>query len=146
MRRDRVRMKKEDYLDKLSARSQTFEGREIPSDVPMAPPVGFVSQPSMIENIRNMVRGEMLRREADAAGFETFEEADDFSVADDPVPMSGYENDAEFEPPLPPEPVPAAPETAAPAAGAPTEAVAGDGVAGPPAADPAPGAKAPASK
>lgn len=78
------------YLDEL--------GREINDPTPMEPPLGYVRQPSLAEQIRDMVRGEKLRMEAEAAGMETFEESDDFDVGDDYDPHSPYEND--FDPPL----------------------------------------------
>lgn len=69
------------------------KGHEVPDPVPMAPPVGFTRSPSIAEQIRNMVRSERLRQEAEAAGMETFEEANDFEVDEDPESRSGYEND-----------------------------------------------------
>lgn len=74
------------------------EGREILDPTPMEPPVGYSRQPSLSEQIREMVRSEKLRQEAEAAGMETFEEADDFDVGDDYDPTSPYEND--FDPPI----------------------------------------------
>lgn len=67
-------------------------GREIPDPTPVAPPIGYVKQPSLHEQIREMVRSERLAQEAAAAGFETFEEADDFDVGDDFDPSSPYED------------------------------------------------------
>lgn len=66
-------------------------GHEIPDPTPMAPPVGFKPQPSMVEIVRAQIAGERLRQEAEAAGLETFEEADDFDVQDDFDPSSPYE-------------------------------------------------------
>lgn len=86
------------YLSKLKAKPQTEEGQEVLSSVPLAPPVGWIKQPSMVDNLRAMVRSELLRRAAMAAGAETFDEADDFEVEDDLEPTSGYENDPDFEP------------------------------------------------
>ena len=62
------------------------KGNEVPDPTPMEPPVGFVSQPPLREQIRQMVLSERLRLEAEAAGAETFEEADDFDVPDDQDP------------------------------------------------------------
>jgi hypothetical protein len=73
-------------------------GHEIPDPTPMAPPVGYKRQPTLVEQIRNMIRSEKLAAEAQSAGFETFEEADDFDVEDDYDPHSPFEND--FEPPV----------------------------------------------
>lgn len=66
-------------------------GREFPDPTPMSPPVGYVKQDSLAEQIRRVVRSEKLAMEAEAAGYESFEEADDFDVEDDPLPMSAYE-------------------------------------------------------
>lgn len=74
----------------------TEGGAEILDGTPIAPPVGYFKQPSMVEHIRNMVRGELLRHAAQNQGFETFEEAEDFDVDDDPDPHTPYE--AIFEP------------------------------------------------
>ena len=72
-------------------------GREIPDPTPMSPPLGYKKEPSLREQIRQMILSEKLRQEVEAAGFETMEEADDFDVGDDFDPRSGYEND--FDPP-----------------------------------------------
>lgn len=66
-------------------------GYEIPDDTPIAPPVGYKAQASLAEQIRAMVRSERLAIEAERAGYETFEEADDFDVGDDYDPSSPYE-------------------------------------------------------
>lgn len=86
------------YLDNKQ-RPLTPWGSEILSSIPMAPPVGYKRQPTMVEHIRDMVRSERLRQEAEAAGMETFEESEDFDVdEDDPDPHSQWEN--EFDPPI----------------------------------------------
>lgn len=74
-----------------------LDGREMPSPLPVAPPVGYKKRPSLSEQIREMVRSEHLRRAAVESGMETFEEADDFDVPDDEDPASPYE-EADFEP------------------------------------------------
>lgn len=65
---------------------------------PVAPPVGYQRTVPLHLQIREMVRSEALRMAAEAAGAETFEEADDFDVDDDFDPTTPYEND--FDPPL----------------------------------------------
>lgn len=115
-------------------------GREIPDPTPMAPPVGYKKQPSMVDHIRSMVRSELLRQSVAAEGLETFEEAEDFDVGDDYDPTTPYE--AVFDPPPPaPETPPAAP-AAAPSA--PPAAPPSDGPAAPtaPSAPPAGGGTA----
>lgn len=71
-------------------------GREIPDPTPMEPPLGYIKQPSLQDQIRMMVLSEKLRLEVESAGAETFEEADDFDVGDDYDPHSPWEN--EFDP------------------------------------------------
>lgn len=102
----------ETYIDHIDKRDGTIErhtasaqdvylderGREVPDPTPIAPPVGWNPQPTLVEMIRNMVKSEKLAQEAAAAGAETFEEADDFEVGDDYDPESPYEND--FDPPV----------------------------------------------
>lgn len=69
-------------------------GKLIPDPEPMALPIGYKEAPSMIDIVRNMVRGEALRQAAEAAGAETFEESEDFDIGDDVDELySGYEND-----------------------------------------------------
>lgn len=85
-----------EYFAKLAARRLTEDGREIPDPVPMAPPIGYIKQPSMVEHIRSMVRSEQLRMAAEAGGAETFEEADDFDIGEDELPGTPWE--ADFEP------------------------------------------------
>lgn len=71
---------------------------ETPDPVPMAPPIGYNPQPSLFEQVRAMVQSEHLRREAEAAGYESFEEADDFEIDDDPVdPTIPYEEKFDVE-------------------------------------------------
>ncbi|AZL83004.1 hypothetical protein [Apis mellifera associated microvirus 42] len=74
------------------------KGREKPDPTPIAPPIGYKRQPSLAEQIRNMVRSERLAMEAAAAGYGTFEEEDDFDTGEDLDPRSPYEID--FDPPL----------------------------------------------
>lgn len=66
-------------------------GHEVLDPTPMAPPVGFIQQPSMFEHIRNLVRTELSRRAAETGELESFEEADDFDIGDDYDPTSPYE-------------------------------------------------------
>lgn len=87
--------------DKVSGEVLQDElGREVLDPTPVAPPVGYKKQPSMVEVVRDMVRSERLKLEAEAAGYESFEEADDFDVADaeGEMPPSKWEN--EGDPPI----------------------------------------------
>lgn len=72
-------------------------GYELLDGRPMEPPLGFVRRPSLTEQIRDMVRSEALRQAAEAAGAETFEDADNFDTGEDDYdPSSPYEQ--YFEP------------------------------------------------
>lgn len=84
------------YLNKL--------GQEMGDPVPTAPPVGYTPGPSLSDMVRRMIHNE-ISTAAELNEFETFEEADDFDVEDDPPdPRTPYE--AVFDPPPPP-PAPA---------------------------------------
>lgn len=74
-------------------------GRELVDETPMAPPVGYNPQPTLVEQMRMMIQGERMRLAAMEGGFETFEEADDFDLDEDPFPRSPHED--EFDQPLP---------------------------------------------
>lgn len=66
-------------------------GEELPDDTPVETPLKFRRPPTLQEQIKAMVRGEMSRAAAEE-GKETFEEADDFDVEDeDDLPPSNYE-------------------------------------------------------
>lgn len=51
----------EEFEQKMLARRMTMEGAEIPDKRPVAPPVGYVKQPSMFEQVRSMVARELAR-------------------------------------------------------------------------------------
>lgn len=79
------------------------EGRETPDPRPMAPPLGYMEQPPLHELIRQMIRSEQLRLEAQQNDLGTFEEEDDFDVGEDYDPTSPYEEVFDPEPePAPP--------------------------------------------
>lgn len=65
-------------------------GQEIPDPRPVSVPAGFQRPLSLQEEIKRFVRSE-LSRQAEDAGQESFEEADDFEVDEDPDPLSPYE-------------------------------------------------------
>lgn len=97
--RRRPRISVEDYREKRRSAGFNDEDKLIPDGIPMEPPLGYKPSQSMVEIIRDMVRSEQLARDLDAAGVETFEEADDFEVGDeDPQMRSPWEND--FDPPI----------------------------------------------
>jgi len=102
----RRRSAQDDYLD--------ARGREKPDPIPLSPPLGYKKHPTLREQIRDMIRSEKLRQEVEAAGLETFEEADDFDVGDDYDPRSPYEEVFDPGPPLAPLAGPSAPPASPP--------------------------------
>lgn len=68
------------------------DGKFYPDPTPVAPPVGqsHVAEIDMFEVMKNRIRNEASIA-AMMAGEETFEEADDFEVYDDPEPFSPWE-------------------------------------------------------
>lgn len=92
--RRKPKITEEAYKAKLETRSMDYDGHYVPDPVPVAPPVGYKKQPTMVELIRDMVRNEKIKQELEAAGHETFEESEDFDVGDEPDDLrSGWEND-----------------------------------------------------
>lgn len=73
------------------------KGHEIPDPNPVAMPAGFKHPESLQNQIQRLVRGQ-ISEAADAAGFETFEDAEDFDVDDEIDVDSPYE--MEFDPTL----------------------------------------------
>lgn len=74
------------------------KGREMPDAKPMEIPVGFKRPETLAEQVQRLVRTQ-LSQEAAQSGLETFEEANDFDIADDPIePGTPYEE--EFDPVL----------------------------------------------
>lgn len=90
---------REAYEEKRDRRGYTDDG-QIVDNTPVAPPVGYKKQPSMVDIIREQIRNHKLALDLDAAGVETFDEADDFDVGDpDDLPRSIYEMEENFDPP-----------------------------------------------
>src|SRR5215469_5872851 len=55
----------------------TPDGKEIPDSVPMEPPIGYSTGPSLADFVHRMIHGE-LSKMAEDQEFDTFEEAEDF--------------------------------------------------------------------
>jgi hypothetical protein len=72
-------------------------GSEKPDPKPMNIPVGFKKPQNLKEQIHQMIKNERLIHEMEAAGMETFEDADDFDIGDDYDPTSPYEMDFDQE-------------------------------------------------
>lgn len=87
-----------EYWDKLKkivskhpkGRPYDENGQFYPDPTPVAPPIGYVQEPSMFDRVREMIQRDASMR-AQAAGFESFEDADDFYIEDDIEPFSPYE-------------------------------------------------------
>lgn len=72
-------------------------GHEVLDGTPMSPPVGYIKQPSLAEQIRQGVRDYRLMQQLAAdEDVESFEEADDFDVGDDVEVNSPWEE--QFDP------------------------------------------------
>lgn len=66
------------------------KGQEVLDPTPVAIPVK--KRPTQGERLREIIRSEALSRELASQGVETFDEADDFEIEDDPVdPQTPYE-------------------------------------------------------
>ncbi|UDN67853.1 hypothetical protein [robinz microvirus RP_147] len=90
------------------------DGKEYPDPIPMAPPVGYSAPPTIMEMIKSMIHSERLLAQADSEGFDTYDEAEDFDIPDDPMdPHTDYE--AVFDPPPKPLPDPVPTSTVNPA-------------------------------
>lgn len=80
-------------------------GQEVPDPTIVEPPLGYEAQPDIFEMQRRMIRHELSRIAAEQE-LETFEEADDFEIEDDPVdfisPWEEFFDPAPGEPPGPP--------------------------------------------
>lgn len=73
------------------------KGREILDPIGVAPPVGYEKPFDMFAHMQNLIRSEHVRLAAMEAGAETFDEADDFDIEDDPAdPTSQFEE--QFDP------------------------------------------------
>lgn len=66
------------------------DGREILDDTPMVVSSGLQRPLTLAEQVQRIVRS-YSRNQAEADGFETFEEAEDFDVDDEIDPSSQYE-------------------------------------------------------
>lgn len=70
-------------------------GHEVLDDTPIALPLRLSRPPSRLEELRSLLN--VVNREAQQNGHETFEEADDFNVGDDYDPRSPWELTADQE-------------------------------------------------
>lgn len=88
------------------------DGKEYPDPIPTAPPIGYENPPDLMTMIRTMIQSEQVRQKLAQEDWETFEEADDFEIEDDPIdPLTPYEK--VFEPAPQPAPLNSATPAAA---------------------------------
>lgn len=73
----------------MNMKARLVDGREVLDPTPVEVPLHFRRPPTLQEQIKQFVRGEFSRQAADD-GFDTFEEADDFEIDEDPDPISKY--------------------------------------------------------
>lgn len=81
-------------ITKLSTHND--KGEEVPDSKPASLHVNFVRPVPLGERIRKLVQNELLAREMNERGVESFEEADDFNVGDDVDPSTPFEEN--FDP------------------------------------------------
>lgn len=84
------RISEEEYREKLGLRRLDIFGRELPDGTVVEPPVNFVKTPSIFDTHRELIRKELDARAAQQ-GFETSEEAENFAIDEDEVPISGHQ-------------------------------------------------------
>lgn len=123
------------------------DGKEYGDPVPMSPPVGYNPPPDLMTMIKTMLHNEEFMRRLNEEGVDTFEEAGDYDVEDDPPdPATPYERF--FDPPpvqkVPQGDAPGTPPSPAPGPTTPAQTEGGGGGSPEPAPAP-PGAKSSAS-
>lgn len=124
-----AKVKVDELIERAIVSKHDERGFEIPDPNPMEMPVNFKRPLTIQEQIRQLIRVE-ASAVARNSGYETFEEADDFEVGDEPEVYSPYEladeqADAKIRDFI--EENPAAPKPAKqPPAGTPPQAAASD--------------------
>lgn len=68
------------------------DGQEMVDGRPMAVPSSLKAAPSTAELMQQVIRNERVQQQLNDAGYETFEESEDFDVDDDMDPMTPYED------------------------------------------------------
>lgn len=89
------------YVDQAINNSEEFgflnvRGHEVPDPTVVEPPLGYIQQPDIMEQMRTMLRNELGRLQ-ELQDAETLEEANNFDIDDDYHPISPYEQF--FDPP-----------------------------------------------
>lgn len=79
-----------EILEDLIPGRQDGLGHEIPDPRPMQVPAGMKRPETLQEQVARLVRG-AISREAEEAGFETFDESEDFDVDDEFDPRTPFE-------------------------------------------------------
>lgn len=82
-----------ELFDKLSELTQSMldeRGFELPNPVPIQKSLKIKRPPTLQEQIRRIIKTD-LSNQAMSQGFETFDQANDFDIDEDPLPTSQYE-------------------------------------------------------
>jgi len=70
------------------------QGREVLDTTPLSLPVGFKRPETLAEQVARLVRRQHYLNSLEIIGEESFEEAEDFDISDDPVdPDTPYQSD-----------------------------------------------------
>jgi len=72
--------------------------RHLPNGVPIELSLNQAEPESIDDRMRRLIRSEKLQDELKNVGMETFEDADDFDVDEDPIFRSPYEMEEDFDP------------------------------------------------
>lgn len=80
-----------EVVERWKRKGMNALGQLLPSNKPVAVAVKYKPEKSMFEIVREAVRSQKLADEMNAKDMDTFEEANDFDVEDDPFPTSRYE-------------------------------------------------------
>lgn len=92
------------------------DGDLVPDPIPIAPPIGYIQQPSLVDQVLEKLNAR-ARMIAEDEEVDDLEDLNDFGPDDDDFPASPHELSMAEEfpelprtPPVPPEPAPAAPQ------------------------------------
>lgn len=78
------RLTVEEYHAKLIKRGLNLDGSPQLDPTPIAPPIGYVKAPSMMQMMHDMLTNHKLQQQLEARGAETLEDFEDFDVEDEP--------------------------------------------------------------
>lgn len=123
----------EDYYDEMIAAGWTDsptdgksflleDGREVPNPMPVAPPVGYISEPTIMDRLSQMLDKRLAALLEAQALEETEAEANDFEIDEDEEIRSIYEISLQDEFPAIPAPAPGSVDPIVPVSDVPPQA------------------------